>query len=364
LKQWEDLDGEVVIKPSTHSSRDSIYNSLQFNSFSNELEPYRVLNTSILFHGKPYHLVAHVSLVESEDLIKALATLQLIVLLILLSGFLIINWWISKRIWKPFYHTLDALKKFEIEKAPSLQLQTSSIKEFEDLNHAIRQLTERDYQMYLHQKEFTENASHEMQTPLAVFQSKLELLLQTPLTEYQAQVMESLMDATARLGKLNKALLLLSKIENRQFVETEQVNISEFTSNLILLYKTEAEVKEIQIQSEFENDLVITYNPTLLDILLSNLISNASRHGNSKSIVHIVVADHEWQIQNEGPALTFAQEKIFDRFQKGNNASSRTGLGLAIVKKICDISDLKLSYQFADNKHFFSVGLPKSSKHK
>jgi signal transduction histidine kinase len=218
--------------------------------------------------------------------------------------------------------------------------------------------------MYLHQKEFTENASHEMQTPLAVFQSKLELLLQTPLTEYQAQVMESLMDATARLGKLNKALLLLSKIENRQFVETEQVNISEFTSNLILLYKTEAEVKEIQIQSEFENDLVITYNPTLLDILLSNLISNAIRHGNSKSIVHIVVADHEWQIQNEGPALTFAQEKIFDRFQKGNNASSRTGLGLAIVKKICDISDLKLSYQFADNKHFFSVGLPKSSKHK
>jgi signal transduction histidine kinase len=98
--------------------------------------------------------------------------------------------------------------------------------------------------------------------------------------------------------------------------------------------------------------------------LLSNLISNAIRHGNSKSIVHIVVADHEWQIQNEGPALTFAQEKIFDRFQKGNNASSRTGLGLAIVKKICDISDLKLSYQFADNKHFFSVGLPKSSKHK
>lgn len=360
LKQWEDLDGEVMIESATKNFQDSIYNSTLFNSFSNEMEPYRVLRASITFHGKPYRLVAHVSLVESEDLIKALALLQLIVLAVLLSGLSIINWWISRRIWHPFYQTLEALKKFEIEKAPSLQLKTSSIKEFEDLNRAIRQLTERDYQVYLQQKEFTENASHEMQTPLAVFQSKLELLLQTSLSEQQAQVMESLMDATNRLGKLNKALLLLSKIENRQFVETEQVNISRFTSNLISLYKSEAEAKEIQINLEVKTDLNITYNSTLLDILLSNLISNAIRHGNSKSTIQIVVSNQEWQIQNKGPALNFSQEKIFDRFQKGNTTSSRTGLGLAIVKKICDVSDLKLSYNFEENKHFFSITLPKS----
>ncbi len=359
LKQWEDLDGEVVIEPALRNTKDSIYNKMQFNSFSNEMEPYRVLTTSISFHGKPYRLVAHVSLVESEDLIKALATLQLIVLAVLLSGLLIINWWISKRIWRPFYHTLDALKKFEIEKAPSLQLQSSSIKEFEDLNRAIKQLTERDYQVYLQQKEFTENASHEMQTPLAVFQSKLELLLQTPLTEHQAQVMESLMDATDRLGKLNKALLLLSKIENRQFVEMETINVAAFTSKLISLYQTEADAKEIRIHSHFKTDLTITYNPTLFDILLSNLISNAIRHGNPKSKVQISVSDHEWKIQNEGLALTFAQEKIFDRFQKGNTTSSRTGLGLAIVKKICDTSGVRLSYEQHDSDHTFIVSFVK-----
>jgi signal transduction histidine kinase len=359
LKLWEDLDGEVVIEPATKISRDSIYDKMQFNSFSNEMEPYRVLKTFISFHGKPYRLVAHISLVESEDLIKALATLQLIVLTILLSGLLIINWWISKRIWQPFYHTLDVLKKFEIEKAPDLKLESSSIKEFEDLNRAIKQLTERDYQVYLQQKEFTENAAHEMQTPLAVFQSKLELLLQTPLTAQQALMMESLLDATDRLAKLNKALLLLSKIENRQFVETEQIIISEFTSKLISLYKPEADVKEITITSEFKTDLTISFNATLLDVLLSNLISNAIRHGNSKSIIQISISDGQWQIQNEGPLLTFAQEKIFDRFQKGNSASSRTGLGLAIVKKICDIAGFKLSYQSEATRHIFLVDFTK-----
>ncbi len=357
LKQWEDLDGEVNIEPTTNIFHDSIYNKAEFNAFTNEMEPYRVLVTSISFHGKPYRLVEHVSLVESEDLIKALAMLQMIVLIVLLSGLLIINWWISKRIWQPFYDTLEALRKFEIEKAPNLKLPTSSIKEFEDLNRAIKQLTERDYQVYLQQKEFTENASHEMQTPLAVFQSKLELLLQTPLTEQQAHVMESLMDATDRLAKLNKALLLLSKIENRQFVETEQVNISEFTSKIISHYKPEADSKSIQINTDFKTDLSIASNPTLLDILFSNLISNAIRHGNSNSSIKIVVSYSEWLVQNEGPALTFASEKIFDRFQKGNTTSSRTGLGLAIVKKICEVSSFTLGYRFDNNKHFFSVHL-------
>lgn len=356
LKLWEDLDGEVVIQPFHGPLRaDSIYTNTQFNSFTANMEPYRVLETSITIHRQPYKLVARISLVESEDIIEAVAATQLIVLLILLSGLVTINWWISRRIWQPFYDTLEELKKFEVEKTPNVQLTTSSVKEFEDLNRAILQLTARDRQIYLSQKEFTENAAHEMQTPLAIFQSKLELLLQMNLSEPQAQVMESLMNVTSRLIKLNKALLLLSKIDSRQFSETELVDAAQLTSTLLSLYEEEASEKSIVLKLDIKSNFNLQFNATLIDILFSNLLSNAIRHGHPQSTVLITIEEGVWQIQNEGEPLAIAPEKIFDRFQKSTTHAASTGLGLAIVKKICDTSGLTIQYQFQNNKHRFII---------
>jgi signal transduction histidine kinase len=356
LSTWEDLDGEVVIKPfQVTPHADSIYTKTQFNSFSREMEPYRVLKAGIIIHQQPYQLVARISLVESEDLIKAVVATQLIVLLILLTGMVTINWWISRRIWQPFYDTLEELKKFEIEKAPNIQLATSSVKEFEDLNRAILQLTARDRHVYLSQKEFTENAAHEMQTPLAIFQSKLELLLQMNLSEQQAQVMESLMNVTSRLIKLNKALLLLSKIDSRQFSEIETVDIAQLTSSLLSLYEPEAREKKMVLKEDIRNNFTSSFNATLIDILLSNLISNAIRYGSPQSIVQIILEDGLWQIENEGEPLTIDPEKIFERFQKGSAQATSTGLGLAIVKKICDTTGLDIQYDFKSKKHIFTI---------
>lgn len=299
--------------------------------------------------------MARISLVESEDIIEAVAATQLIVLLILLSGLVTINWWISRRIWQPFYDTLEELKKFEVEKTPNVQLTSSSVKEFEDLNRAILQLTARDRQIYLSQKEFTENAAHEMQTPLAIFQTKLELLLQMNLSEPQAQVMESLMNVTSRLIKLNKALLLLSKIDSRQFSETELVDAALLTSTLLSLYEEEASEKSIALKLDIQSNFNLQFNATLIDILFSNLLSNAIRHGHLQSTVLITIEDGVWQIQNEGEPLAIAPEKIFDRFQKSTTHAASTGLGLAIVKEICDTSGLTIQYQFQNNKHRFII---------
>jgi signal transduction histidine kinase len=361
LKLWEDLDGDVVVEPYPRSQiNDSIFTRVQFNSFSQEMEPYRVLTTGILIRNIPYRLTARISLVESEDLIEAAAITQLIVLLTLLSGLSIINWWISRRIWRPFYHTLQELKKFEVEKTPSLQLQPSAIKEFEDLNRAITQLTQRDHQVYLNQKEFTENAAHEMQTPLAIFQSKLELLLQTNLSESQAEVMESLLQATSRLTKLNKALLLLSKIDSRQFIETEPVDVVDIISKLISFYEPEAKAKAIRINTNFADNFLVSFNAILIDILFSNLISNAIRHGAPQTEILVSTRGHFLEIQNEGAPMSIPSDKIFERFQKGITNSSSTGLGLAIVKKICDTSALGLNYRFENKRHFFSIRFQES----
>ena len=195
IKIWEDIDGDVVIKLEPFKGRrtfDSIFSTTSYNSFSRKMEPYRVLVSFTMIVDSPYRLEERISLVEIEDLIEALSATQLMVLLTLLSGLVIINWWISRRTWRPFYHTLDELKKFEIDKTPNLQLLPSTIKEFEDLNRVITQLTQQDHEAYINQKEFTETAAHEMQTPLAILQTKLELMLQTNLSPQQAQIMGSL----------------------------------------------------------------------------------------------------------------------------------------------------------------------------
>lgn len=356
LQVWTDLDGDVRVEPSNGKLYpDSIFNLVQYDSLADEMEPYRILSSTVMLGIKPYHLTARISLVESEDLIKAIVVTQAIVLVALLAGLLIINGWVSKRIWKPFYDTLGKLENFEVEKTPFLKFGSSSIKEFNDLNKAIEQLADRNYKSYLSQKEFTENAAHEMQTPLAIFQSKLELLMQTKnLSEEQAILMASLSEATSRLSKLNKALLLLSKIENNQFTEDETVDMTALTNKLIDIFNKQATTDEILFKTTFLNHLSISFNPTLIDILLSNLISNAIKHNPGRGLIEISISGRQWKISNPGSPL-ISPDRIFERFQKGTSSHASTGLGLAIVKKISDTNGIAIQYEYENNWHSFTI---------
>ena len=356
LQVWTDLDGDVRVEPSNGKLYpDSIFNLVQYDSLADEMEPYRILSSTVMLGIKPYHLTARISLVESEDLIKAIVVTQAIVLVALLAGLLIINGWVSKRIWKPFYDTLGKLENFEVEKTPFLKFGSSSIKEFNDLNKAIEQLADRNYKSYLSQKEFTENAAHEMQTPLAIFQSKLELLMQTKnLSEEQAILMASLSEATSRLSKLNKALLLLSKIENNQFTEDETVDMTALTNKLIDIFNKQATTDEILFKTTFLNHLSISFNPTLIDILLSNLISNAIKHNPGRGLIEISISGRQWKISNPGSPL-ISPDRIFERFQKGTSSHASTGLGLAIVKKISDTNGIAIQHEYENNWHSFTI---------
>jgi signal transduction histidine kinase len=341
ISQYEDLDGEVFVKPSDGPPvKDKIYTR----------HDHRILTGSAMINGKLYSIQARVSLVESEDLISALVLMQILLLVLLITGMLVINYWNSKTIWKPFYNTLNQLKSFRIEKSNPVSLQPSDILEFNDLNAAIEELTKRVQQAFVSQREFTENAAHEMQTPLAVFQSKLDILLQTKPSEEQAPVLESLLDATQRLNRLNKGLLLLSKIDNRQFNEAEEIDV--FLATVRMTKETPVTVTGKR--------LTITINPGMLDILLSNLISNAIRYATPSSEIIIAITDDTWSISNAGTPLTMPPEKIFERFQKGNNNKESLGLGLAIAKKICETNEFSLTYAFMGSVHRFEIRFPPS----
>lgn len=343
-----------LTETTTWPIRDSVFSYTQFDSLEQAWVPFRALRTGIQISDRNYQLLIRESIVSNNRLVAAIVIIQVVLLALLLTGFVLINRKLSHEIWDPFYTILDQLKQYEIEKDAPIQLPQSSTAEFRDLSKAIVLLVNKSREAYLSQKEFTENASHELQTPIAIFRSKLELLIQTvPITKEQAELISHLLDTTDRIARLNKNLLLLSKIENRQFLSTEAVSIKALLNQTLGDYQQLAQSRDIKITVHDSQSLVIKTNPILLEILLSNLISNAIRHAPAFSEVKIEIAD-SFIIQNSGSPLKWP-DKIFDRFNQESRSSTGSGLGLAIAKKICEVENFQLDYFYKNSSHHFKI---------
>ncbi len=349
------LNEEFQLKEATHwPVSDSLYSYSVYDSIEQELIPFRVLRCGVIIQNKNYELIIRESVVGSSDLVQAIVVIQTSLLILLLIGFIFINQNLSKKIWSPFYAILEKLKQYQIDKDTQIKLPPSDTTEFEDLRITVEQLVSKNRNAYLSQKEFTENASHELQTPLAIFQSKLELLMQTHnITREQADLISDLSNANDRIARLNKNLLLLSKIENNQFPSKQPVLLKEAVEKTLYLYKEKAEVKKMKTTVTDESETKVNVNPTLLDILLSNLISNGLKHSPEESELKIHIEKNTLHILNQGEPLK-NPEKLFQRFNRESRTATGSGLGLAIVKEICDVEGFKIEYYFTD-QHYFKV---------
>ncbi len=357
ISQLKFLDHDITVSVSSASKELDTLSTIEiFDTIAKELVPHRLLTSYFTVNGKPCMLQVKKSLVDNDDLIASIVKVQIILLILLLGGLFIINRNLSKKIWKPFYLTLQKLQHYKVEKHEPLSLSKSSITEFDDLNSSLQELTDRTHQSFISQKEFTENASHEMQTPLAVFQSKLELLMQTtPLTEEQAELMDGLADAGQRMSRLNKSLVLITKIENSQFTEKEDVSLKICIEKFMLLYLPQINEKQIIVENRIAEDEVLYANIALVEVLISNLIGNAIRHNITGGIIVIELQNAILTIQNTGKLLSLDENKIFKRFTKDNADANSIGLGLEIVKKICLINHYIISYRFQNGLHSFTV---------
>jgi signal transduction histidine kinase len=335
---------------------DTIYTITLYDKISKENIPYRILESNIMVVDKPYQVKLKSSLLDSEDLIKNIVAVMAILMLLMIAGLLIINQMIAKKIWKPFYDTLNKLHNYQIEKNEPARFEKTNITEFADLNKAITALTKRNQQIYQSQKEFTENASHEMQTPLAIFQGKLELLMQTtPLNSDQAGLISDLADASQRLNRYNKSLLLLTKIENNLYPEKEPISIKELVERLIEQYRFQIENRHITLQSRYAGGDIILANRTLIEILFSNLLSNAIRYNRENGLIHLFLKDNVFTVQNTGGDTALNPDKIFGRFHKESTDLQSVGLGLAIAQKIIDLYHFELTYIYGEEIHSFSL---------
>lgn len=356
LKVLDKLSYNIHIKPYDGNPVVNQYETVsQYDSLEQMPRPFRQISSSVDIKGRQYILTVHMSQIDNDDLIMAIGLVQVALIVLLASGLLLLNRSLTKKLWKPFYNTLNQLKAYELDKNESIQSEKTDIVEFDDLNKTIGHLTERNRKVFLQQKEFIENASHELQTPIAIFQSKLDNLMQSShLSKAEATTIMELEASAQRMSRLNRNLLLMSKIDNEQFNHKEEIELSNLISDLLGNLKQVVNKEDISITTAL-TPVKITANKTLIEVLLTNLFHNAIRHTTLSRIVFVELIEQTLKVSNSGIPLKMEPAKMFERFSKEGAREDSTGLGLAIVKKICDSCAFRITYQYQNDSHIFSV---------
>lgn len=323
-----------------------------------EPEPVRMLVTAFELNGQYYELKVANSMVEEDDLIKELLWDVIWLYIVLILGIVLINNIALKKLWKPFYEFLNQLKTFRLGNSQHPPNTNSNIKEFNDLKAAVNTLLEENITAFDRQKQFIGNASHELQTPLAIAINKLELLIENGnLQHEQAESIAEVMEIINRLVRLNKSLLLISKIENKQFLDNQSVCLNEVVQKNIGDLEEMARFKKVEFLLNEKAELSFQMDASLANVLVSNLIRNAVFHNVPNGNVSVEILDDSLKICNTGSSQKLDGDLIFTRFYKPNN-SKGTGLGLAIVKAISDLYNLKVSYSFDKTVHCFQIEFP------
>lgn len=356
---WNKIQPGTNLQKTTleKNRKDSTYTVSRKNPYvtHEDIDRFRGLSRVIEINGQNYLLTVETNVEETEETVAAIAVLTFLFFLIMVVGFLILNRRLSVKLWQPFKNTLAKLKAFNLNSQSNISFEKSTILEFEELNVALNKLIEHTVSVYKSQKEFTENASHELQTPLAIIKNKLDILLQKEaLTDRQYQIIEDINKALTRVSRINKNLLLLAKIENHQFDDSETINLSELTTECIEQLQEHFSNKDLNLKSSIDEDCVVTGNSILIEILINNLLLNSIRHNLLKGTVEVKLSKSGFIISNSG-RTALEQEQLFKRFKKTSDESLGSGLGLAIVEQICKRHQWKITYEFQQDTHTFKI---------
>ena len=338
--------------------RQVFYDATVYIELEDEDEPVRVMCTAFRMpDGQYYELKLMISILERDDMVEAmlwyLGALFLLFLICTSIGIQLV----LKGVFRPLHRLLDWLHCIQPGKeVPPLDNPTK-IREFRQLSDAALDMGNRSYKAYEEQKQFIENASHELQTPLAIVRGKVELLAESEgMTEQQMEQLDEIYATLGRAVKLNKSLLLLSRIENGQYTEMEDVSVDEILDELLPDLMDIYEHKRVNlIRKREEQPFIIRCNHSLAQILVSNLVKNSLLHNREGGELQVLTTPTSLVIKNTGD-VPLDGEKLFRRFYHGmDGKKDSTGLGLAIARSIALSSSLKLTYEWQNGMHAFRL---------
>ena len=341
-----------------HNYRELFYDSTVYVELEDENEPVRVMQTAFrMTDGHFYELTLMISTLERDDMVRAICWYlgALFLLFIICTSIGIKR--VLKEVFKPLHKLLSWLHELHPgQEVPPLDNPTN-IREFRQLSEAAIDMGNRSYKAYIEQKHFIENASHELQTPLAIVRGKVELLAESEnLSAKQMEELDEIYATLSRAVKLNKSLLLLSRIENGQYAETENVSVDELLDHLLPDLMDIYESKHVHlVRRRGESPFIIRCNHSLAQILVTNLIKNALLHNKEGGDLHVTTTSVSLVVANTGEAPLDA-DHLFERFYRGNvRKKDSTGLGLAIARSIACSAGLMLNYEWNGGMHCFQL---------
>ncbi|MDR8392256.1 HAMP domain-containing histidine kinase [Aliifodinibius sp. S!AR15-10] len=316
-----------------------------------KVSAYRQIN------DRSYYISTWGAIVESDDIIEAVVKTLLWILGLQVVGALGVGFLVSGRLFKPFRETLEKIRDFKLNQREPIKAEKTSVKEFDELNRFVDEMTTKAVKDYQNLKEFAENASHELQTPLSIAQGKLELLTETELKPEQFQYVESAQAAIRKLSKLSESLGLLTKIENHEFSNSQQVNFTNLIKDSLSTFDELITLNGLRVEANLQDDVQVQMHPVLADILWTNLLQNAIKHNVAEGYIDISLDSEKLVIANKGKALKIDPNDLFKRFKKADQSTSSIGLGLSIVRRIVNQSDLEISYSYeeSDRQHTVQI---------
>lgn len=345
----EQIDGKIDVDS-------QIKNVKVYDPIEKEEELFRQLISVEKINGNWYLIKVRHSIIEDKDFIMAIGLVMIMILILMFSLLYILNNQFSKKLWNPFYKNLEQLKLFSFSGKEKIQLEDSKITEFKDLKHSLEKLTEKLQKDYKSLKEFTENASHEIQTPLSIISLNLQEVLQDEHSEENYKKLYNCYQSIQRLSKLNDRLLFLAKLDNHQFNDVTEINFNDLFKDKLQEFIPLLNEQAIKTNLKVDGNFIHKCDPVLANILAINLLSNVVKHASKNSEFNLNIDTEKLILSNKTHTI-FSHDEIFERFKKGSNAKNSTGLGLSIVKRITEVSSLSIEAVFQDN--IFSITIKK-----
>ncbi len=313
-----------------------------------------------VIHQKKYEItsVRYITIIENHFLISIIMVVAwIMVFLVILT--IIVSVLVSKKILEPFYHAMDEIKKFSLRDNRSMNLMETKTEEFKSLNTFLIKMSESSKKDYHVLEELSENTSHELQTPLASIKGKIELLMDSELSENQLTTLSSMNDELDRLSSINQSLILLAKLDHFEKSDSHLVNFSALLKERLLYFEDVFEIQNLTLTKNIEEDIYLNFDENLATIVINNLINNSKKHNIEHGKISVTLTNHYFQISNTGNPPTISTEELFKRFKRGNPNQNSIGIGLALVKKILEIYDTEISYHFENNTHTLRINFTK-----
>ncbi|WP_421878735.1 sensor histidine kinase [Marinoscillum sp.] len=357
-----DLSDDYALRRSM--SKETVANQFStlmiYDELEDEEEPYRQLFCTISLNEQTYELTIRKSMVEYNSIMYSIFGLGIVFSSLLILGFTLINRFLTRTVWSPFYKTIRTLSNYSVESKKGLQLEESTIQEFQLLNHTVMKMSDKIRNDFLQQKKFIDHVAHEVQTPLSIVNANIENILQNKhLTQEDYLSIQNISESSIKLSRIVKSLLLLSRIENNQFDYVQSVDLVGYFVGYMDRNKEHLDNKNISFINECKEAFHVTINPALVEILVSNLGQNAIRHNIDSGYIKLTKATSEsgeqLVIANTGFNKYIDPDKMFNMFQKHSKNPESMGIGLSVVKEICEAFNITVSYTLIDDEHRLTI---------